>query len=120
MTIVGFNILNPKIDNKKPFYNSKKNIFYFKVDKPYKYYIEVSNTKDDDSIEYCILLSTVEFDENCRKCSVDLYGRCQIHPLGEFKNYIKRECTERGNINCNYYWNVELAEGINYDVYCIE
>lgn len=110
-----FNILNPKINNKMPFFAKKSGIFYFNVNVDYKYYVECSATNDNGVIEYYFLLGTTNFDKNCRVCHTDKFNRCQIHPKGEILNYIERECEERGNIIC------ELIEHRqDYDIYKIK
>lgn len=113
--IYDFNILNPKVNNKMPFFVEKNGIFYFKVLYNYKYYLECSAPNDNGEIEYYILLSHIKFDTNCRTCHIDRLGRCQIHPKGEMLNYIKKECAERGNIECYL-----LQQRKQYDIYKIK
>lgn len=110
--ISDFNILNPKVNNMMPFFAEKNGIFYFKVDTNYRYYVECSAPNEENSIEYYLLLGIIKFDENCKTCHVDKLSRCQIHPKGEILNYIKRECKERGNIECNLF-----QQRSNYDIY---
>lgn len=114
--IPDFNILNPKTDNKMPFFNAKKGIFYFPVNNTfYKYYIEASRITEDGITEYYILVGANQFDSNCRKCHVDDYKRCQIRPKGEIKDYIVQECNERGNLNVSFY-----EQGNGYDIYKLD
>lgn len=110
--ISDFNILNPKINNMMPFFAEKNGIFYFRVLYNYKYYLECSAPNSNNDIEYYILLSITKFDSSCRACHVDKLNRCQIHPKGEMLNYIRRECAERGNIECNLF-----QQRSNYDIY---
>ena len=108
-----FDIINPVINKKSPFFDEKRGLFIFPTNIPYKYFLECSKineiTKD---IEYYILLGKEKFNENCRSCQVDNYGRCKLKPLGIIKDYIKQESKERGNIILDY---IESAE--NYDIY---
>lgn len=110
-----FNILNPRIDNKMPFLDIRKGIFYFIVQNDYKYYIEANRINELGITEYFILVGLNSFDNNCKKCHVDSYHRCQIRPKGEIKNYIEKETKERGNINCSLY-----GQGFGYDIYKID
>lgn len=110
-----FNILNPKVNNKMPFFVNKNGIFYFKVNTNYRYYLECSAPTENNDIEYYLLLSINKFDENCKTCHVDKFDRCQVKPKGEILEYIKRECTERGNIVCEC-----IEQRTNYDIYKIK
>lgn len=115
MTITKYNVLNPKSDRKKPYYDISKDIFYFPVKTKYRYFVEASQFNLEKNVtEYFLLLGTTKFDENCRLCEVDGYGKCKIKLKGEIKDYVKSECTERGNIECNY---IETED--NYDVFRI-
>lgn len=111
--IFKYEVINPITNNKKPFYDFKRKLFLFPVDVSYKYYVECArNNATTGGREYFILLSNDKFDDNCRKCRVDDYGRCQINVRGEIKEYIIDEVKNRGNIEVNYISNEEY-----YDVY---
>ena len=114
MSIVKYEILNPTINNKKPFLD-KKGLLFFPIKEAYRYYIECALTNENNGgREYYLLLSKIKFDDNCRLCKTDQYGRCQIKIKGEIKDYILNEIQYRGNINIEY---VESAD--NYDVFSI-
>lgn len=111
--IFKYEVINPVTNNKKPFYDFKRKLFLFPVDVNYKYYVECAvNNTETGGREYFILLSDISFDDNCRKCRVDDYGRCQINVRGEIKEYIIDEVKNRGNIEVNY-----INRELNYDVY---
>lgn len=115
--IYNYEVINPVTNNKKPFYDHKRKLFLFHVDANYKYYVECArNNETTGSREYFILLSEHKFDENCRKCSVDDYGRCRINVKGEIKEYILREIGCRGNVEVNYISH-EYTYDNEYDVY---
>ena len=111
--IAKYEIINPVSNNKSPFFNEKKGLIYFPTKSNYKYYLECSrineSTKD---IDFFILLSEEKFNDNCKKCHVDNYGRCQIRPAGKLKEYILNECKERANFKMDY---IETED--NYDIY---
>lgn len=119
MTVIGFSIINPVSNSKKPFYSSKDGTFYFPVTKRYRYYVEVKNITETGAEEYYLLVSDKNFDENCRRCSVDNYGRCKFKPKGELLNYIKEECKERGNIICEYSNTIQIDDCYSYDIFRI-
>lgn len=112
---IQFEIINPVTNNKKPRYDTNKDLFLFPVTKKYRYYIE-ARTLDKDTGEYnwYLLLGTTKFSEHCRLCEVNMYNTCKLKPRGEFKEYISRECAERGNIDMS---NVDATN--TYDVWLI-
>lgn len=116
MPIFKYDILNPVKDNKRPFFDEKRGLFYIPVKTNYRYYIEAAITNaENGGREYYILLSNIKFDENCRLCNVDGYGRCKIKVKGELKDYIIQESSYRGNIDVTYMETEDV-----YDVYLIE
>ena len=58
--ITDFNIINPKVDTKKPFYRKDKGVFYFHTNEKYRYYITLYN--GDEYAESRAELTV--FDEN--------------------------------------------------------
>lgn len=97
MSILNYEILNPKTDNKRPFLD-KSGLFYFPIDyKNIKYYLECARYENNIR-KYYILLGENKFDNNCRICRVDNYGRCKFKPKGELKDYLLNELNERGNV----------------------
>lgn len=114
--ITKYDIINPITDKKSPFYNQKKGLFYFSTSSNYKYYLECSRLNENTSdIEFYILLSEVKFNNNCKQCHVDNYGRCQIRPAGKLKEYILNESKERSNFIMEY-----LETEDSYDIYKLE
>ena len=74
MTLFKYDILNPVKDNKRPFFDEKKGLFYIPINANYRYYIEAAITNQDTGgREYYLLFSTNKFDDNCRLCKVDGY-----------------------------------------------
>lgn len=111
--IFKYEIINPVTNPKKPFYDFKHKLFVFSVDVDYKYYIECArNNESTGGREYFLLLSDKFFDDNCRKCRVDDYGRCKINIRGEIKDYIIDEIKNRGNVEVNY-----ISSEDGYDIY---
>jgi hypothetical protein len=115
MSIYNYEILNPVISPKRPFYDIKRKLLFFHANgSSYRYYIEVARNKNTFAREYYVLLSNRKFDDNCRICHVDNYGRCQINLRGEIKDYVIQETKRRGNIEIEY---VESER--DYDVFAI-
>lgn len=113
MTIFKYEVLNPVKNNKKPFYDDKKNLLYIPIKHNYRYYIECALINEyNGNREYYLLLSKIKWDTNCRLCNTDQYGRCKIKLNGELKNYIIEESKNRGNIDITY---VESEE--HYDIF---
>jgi len=112
MGLFKYTAINPTKDNKLPFFDERKGIFYVPLKSSYRFYIEASQFTKDNGIEYYILLSKTKFDNNCRLCHTDGYGRVQIKVKGDLLNYIINESKERGNITVDY---VESSD--YYDVY---
>lgn len=113
MTITKYNVLNPSINRKQPYYDVNKELFLFPVKSKYRYFVEASRFNREKNInEYYLLLGSVKFDDNCRLCEVNEYGKCKVKLKGEIKEYVMNECSERGNIECNY---IETED--DYDVF---
>lgn len=115
MSIFNYEIINPPTNRKKPFL--EKGFFIIpNIRKRYCYYIECArNNPNSLCREYYIILSTEKFDESCRKCRVDDYGRLKIKLHGELNDYVTKEMPSRGNIRFEY---IETEN--RYDVYLIE
>lgn len=106
-----YNIINPISNTKKPYYDFKFNYFIFPVDRKYKYFVEAANFNQTKGyMEYFIILDEKPFDENCRKCEVNMYGKCKVKLLGEIKDYVRNECRERGNIEVSYVETINSAD----------
>ena len=109
-----FNIIKPKIDRRKPYYEAARNRFFFPVHKNYLYYLEASSTDETGFTTFYILVGKEYFNENCRRCEVNGLGNCRVQLHDATKNYVEKECAERGNINCTL-----IDENSDYDTYMI-
>lgn len=115
MPIAKYKILNPLIDHKKPYYDFKRKKFIFPVKVGYKYFLEAAQYNPDKGYnEYFILLGTDKFDDNCRTCEVDMYGKCKLNIIGELKDYIIEQSKDRGNLKIEY-----VESGEDFDVFSI-
>lgn len=114
--LLKFNIINPAVDKKKPYYDEKHNILIFPVKSRYNYFIQACQISPITHIkEYFLLLGAEKFDDACRKCQTNQYGKCSVRLSDEFKEYVLEECKERGNII------VEYSESENnYDIYSVK
>lgn len=111
MQIYKYEVLNPLTNNKKPFIDKRGFLIIPFIHKKYKYYIETARNNNSER-NYYVLLSDNKFNDNCRKCTVDDYGRLKLILRGELKEYVNTEIKYRGNINFEY---VESEE--SYDVF---
>lgn len=112
MSVFKYEILNPIVDKKKPFLDRRGFFVIPNLKIDYKYYLECANYNQALGYkEYYILLSKEKFDENCRSCKMDNYGRIKIPVKGELKDFIKD----------NSVIDIEYVESENnYDVFKIE
>ena len=114
--IYKYEVINPVVNHKSPFFDNKRGLFCFPVINKYRYYIECAvNNTNTGNRDYYILLSRIKFDTNCRLCDVDNYNRCKVKIIGELKEYVIKETNWRGNINVEH---VETND--EYDVFKIE
>ena len=86
MSIYNYEILNPVISPKRPFYDTKRKLLFFPVNgSNYRYYIEVArNNKDTFAREYYVLLapnasSVLDFDKSvliarCKSCGIPSFS----------------------------------------------
>lgn len=114
MGIIKYKVLNPVKDNKMPFFDERKGIFYVPITGYYRYYVEAIVPCEEGGVDYFLLLGKIKFDANCRLCNTDNYGRVQIKIKGDFKEFIINETKERGNVKVEY---IESAD--DYDVFKI-
>lgn len=115
MDILKYEVLNPIVGDKSPFFDNKKGLLFFNAKGcKYKYFVECKTITDDNE-NYYLLLSENKFNKNCKLCQVDNYGRCKIKLKGEFKDFVINETTYRGDIMVEY---VESNE--YYDTYIIK
>ena len=112
MSIFKYEVINPTTDNKRPFFDKRKGLFYAPLKKKYRYFVEATVLDENGCEDYFIILGNVKFDKNCRLCHTDNYGRCQIKVKGKIKDYILEEVTNRGNVDLEY---IESTD--TYDVF---
>lgn len=112
MSIFKYEILNPVKDKKKPFLDRRGFFNIPNLKTNYKYYIECARYNPILGYkEYYILLSKEKFDNNCRNCKMDDYGRLKIPVKGKIKDFIK----DNDDVNIKH---IESEDG--YDVFKIE
>lgn len=112
--IYSYNIINPVINKKRAWFDIKKGLIFMPTNINYRYFVECALNVDKLGRQYYILLSNHKFNENCRLCQVDGYGRVKIPVRGELKDYLN------SNYNCNFNINMDLIDNYDiYDVYCI-
>lgn len=114
--IYKYEVTNPVVSSKKPHVDAHGVFIIPNIKRMYKYFVEAVSKDPDTYVETnVLLLSETKFDENCRRCRVDDYGRLKINIGDKLRNYITRECKSRGNVNVDY-----LESEDNYDVYLVE
>lgn len=112
---IRFDIVNPVTNGKRPHYDKNKDLFLFPVDTKYRYYVEARQyNTDTGEYKWYILIGKIKFSEHCRLCEVNMYGMCKFHPRGEFKEYIVRECEERGNVDMD-----KVDANADYDIWLV-
>ena len=109
-----FHIINPAINKKSSYYNTKTQELIVYIKGVYKYYLEVMGHDHHGMVQYYLLFSNDKFDENARLCNKDMYGKYRLKIAGEFKDYIIDKSTD-GNIDIKY----EDSDD-NYDVYIVD
>lgn len=115
MTILKYNLIDPAIDKHKPYYDIKNKVFRFQVNQQYNYFAQAYQINPVNNIkEYLLLLGKNKFDDSCKKCITNQYGKCNVHLTGEFLVFVKNECKERGNIIVEY-----MESDEDYDVYLV-
>ena len=113
MSIVKYELVNPKTNHKKPFVDRHGALIIPKINKLYRHCVEVMRYNDSNfCYEYFLLLGITNFDEHCYKCRVDDYGRLKVTLHGKLKDFVTEEIKCRGNIDFTF---VE-SEG-DYDVW---
>ena len=113
--ILKYNLINLAIDKKNPNDKTKTKTLKFQVKSNYRYFIQATQINETTHIkEYFLLLGTEKFDDACKKCQTNQYGKCSVPLTNEFKEFVIEECKERGNIIVEY---VESDEG--YDAYSV-
>ncbi len=112
--INNYDIINPVASTKKPYFDTKKELFIFPIKRKYRYYVECALWGNDGGREYYILLGMEKFNPHCRLCKVDQYGKCSIKLRGEIKDFVEQETKSRGNIEFEYMESTE-----DFDVYVV-
>lgn len=115
MPIITYEVINPITDTKRPFLNKSGLLLFYAIGAKYRYFVECARTETNGSREYYILISDKKFDNNCRLCNVDNYGRCKLKLHGELKDYVTNEIHTRGNVDVEYQESTS-----EYDIYKIE
>lgn len=116
MDITTYDVVSPVIDKHKPFYFINRNSLVLRLEIRYNYYVEVCRYNNEtNSYNYYFLFSKQKFNTNCRNLHIDNYGRYIIPLHGNFNDYVKQECMNRGNINVEYLESTEV-----YDVYSVK
>lgn len=112
MPIVKYELVKPIINKDKPYINKYGAFIVPRIHTIYKYYIEVMryNTSIND-YDFFILLSDSKFSSQCRKCSVDCYGRLKINIHGKLKEFITAQIANVGTVDFGY---VETESDNNY------
>lgn len=113
--IYTYDIINPVLNRKKAWFDIKKGLIFFPCPTShYRYFVECALNVDKLGRQYYILLSSIKFNENCRICQTDCYGRVKIPVRGELKDYLSN------NYNNSFNINIELQDRCDiYDVFCI-
>ena len=101
--IYNYEIINPVTNRKSPYLDGKGFIIAPAINKNYRYYIEVRRYNNNTlCYEYFILLSTTKFDNQCKKCRVDDYGRLKVKLGKELYDIAKEEMIATGNVSFVY------------------
>lgn len=110
-----YDIINPVVNKKKAWFDVKKGLIFLPYpNKNYRYFVECALNVDKLGRQYYILLSDTKFNENCRLCQIDGYGRVKIPVRGELRNYISDNCSTNININMELQDSCEI-----YDAFCV-
>lgn len=113
MTILKYNLIDPAVNKTKPYYNFQTDTFVFPIKHKYNWFVQAYDINEvTRRKEYFLLLGKEKFDDGCRRCDCDGYGKCRVHLTDEFKEFVISECKSRGNIIVEY---SESDEG--YDAY---
>ena len=111
--ICSYEVIAPITNRKIPYLDNKGFFIVPKISKIYNYYIEVKRYNPNKlSYEYFLLLSDKKFDNQCRKCRVDDYGRLKAKLHDELLEFASSIMSVRGNIDMNY---IETQE--EYDIW---
>lgn len=113
--ILSFDVVNPLLDNKLPFYNVQKGLLYIPgITNKYRYYLECARNIPKVGRRYYLLLNGNKFNKDCRRCNTDGYGRLVINPRGEFKDYLEDCCAKTRNIEIGILESTDI-----YDIYYV-
>lgn len=113
--IYKYEVIAPVTNKQRPHFDKRSLFIVPIIKKNYKYYIECARYNPNTfSREYFLLLSEEKFDNNCRKCRVDNYGRLKLILHGECKCYAIDEIAARGNIDVEYLETEDV-----YDIYLL-
>lgn len=110
--IIKYDVLNPIPEKNKPYV--KQGLLYISINKNYRYFLEAATDNAFGGRTYYLLFSNHKFNQSCRICQRDGYGKIKLKLKGEIKDYVYDYCNRYGNIDFEY---VESAD--DYDVFCI-
>lgn len=100
--IYNYEILNPLPVKDKPRYSSKGELLVPNIKSSYKWYLEAArnNTKTCDR-EYFLLFGDTKFNHSCKRI-YNYGGIASLYITGEFKDFVDREISSRGNIEVEF------------------
>lgn len=108
MPVYRYSIIPKNTNRQYPRFDKSKNILYLKIDKVYKYYAEAKEVND----KYYLLFSNEKFDDNCKTCNIDSYGRYRLRLSNVFRDMLNNILDIDCNIKLTY---VETID--SYDVF---
>lgn len=115
MGVFKYEVINNRIDRKKPFVDAKGFFIIPNIKTSYKYYLEVRRYNEQTlNYEYFLLFGFIKFDDNCRNCKLDDYCRFKLRLSKDLKEYVHNYFKDNGNVNIEY-----LESENNYDVWQI-
>ena len=115
MSIYKYVVITPATNKSKPIIKSNGLLIVPNIKKSYKYYLECCRYNPIKfENEYFILLSNNKFDERCKTCRVDDYGRLKLVIKSEMKDVLLKQMTDYSNVNFEY-----LESEDDYDVFTI-
>lgn len=115
MEIVKYEIIDKVIDKKRPFFDKERGLFIFRVNPKYRYYLQCKQYNPQQcEYDYFLLMGLTMFNENCKQCRRDDFGRYKIRLTKELKDYIIEASADNANFDLIYVESTEL-----YDVWQI-
>lgn len=103
-----YEIPSKSIDKNKTWYSVKDKILYVK-NITAKYFLEVTQTKDNEK-NYLIIFSNESIHKSCKRCYFDNYGRLKLK-LKHHNEYIENIINGSYNVNLDY-----IEDGIENNI----